>query len=114
MSEGRASGLRLDRLLYFLRLAPSRTRAHDWVCEGHIRRNGERVNDPSRHACPGDVLTLPLPGKVMVVELLALPARRGPKDEAAACYRVLDAGRPLRQSGGEGPARGPDRGPDAQ
>jgi hypothetical protein len=30
---------------------------------------------------------------VLVIELLALPARRGPAEEARACYRPLDAGR---------------------
>lgn len=114
MRAERASGLRLDRLLYFLRLAPTRTRAHEWVCEGHIRRNGERATDPARPVQPGDVLTLPLARKVLIVELLALPHRRGPKAEAATYYRVLDAGRALRQSGREGPGSGADRGPDVQ
>ncbi|MGN6500090.1 MAG: RNA-binding S4 domain-containing protein, partial [Tsuneonella sp.] len=40
----------------------------------------------------GDVLTVPLHAGVRVIEVLALPARRGPATEAQACYRVLDGG----------------------
>jgi ribosome-associated heat shock protein Hsp15 len=40
----------------------------------------------------GDVLVLPLSAGVRVVEIVALPDRRGPASEAEACYRALDAG----------------------
>jgi len=83
--------VRLDRLLFCLRLARSRTLAQRWIAEGHIRRNGERVTRQDQAVAAGDVLTLPLARKVVVIELLALPARRGPAAEARACYRHLDA-----------------------
>ena len=86
------SGLRLDRLLWFLRLAPSRSFAHDWVLAGHLRLNGRRAEKPGAPVRPGDVLTLPLRDRAQVIEILALPARRGPAAEARACYRTLDAG----------------------
>ena len=35
--------MRLDRLLWFLRFARTRSAAQRWIAEGHIRRNGERV-----------------------------------------------------------------------
>lgn len=84
--------MRLDRLLFYLRFAKSRTLAQRWIAEGHIRRNGERVVRQDQAVAAGDVLTLPLASKVVVVELLALPTRRGPAPEAQACYRPLDAG----------------------
>ena len=84
--------LRLDKLLWFLRLAPSRTLAQRRVLEGHIRINGRRIDKPGAPVRPGNVLTLPLAAHVAVIEILALPARRGPAAEAQACYRVLDAG----------------------
>ena len=52
---------------------------------------GESKN-PAARSKRGDVLTLPLPTRVLVIELLVLPERRGPADEAQSCYRVLDAG----------------------
>lgn len=82
--------MRIDKLLWFLRLAPSRTIAHDWVCEGHFRVNGRRVEKPSMAVAAGDVLTVPLRSRVTVIELIALPARRGPATEAKGCYRTLD------------------------
>jgi ribosome-associated heat shock protein Hsp15 len=91
--------MRIDRLLFNLRLAKSRTLAQRWIGEGHIRRNGERVVRQDLPIAVGDVLTLPLGRAVKVIELLALPARRGPASEARACYRPLDAGGAKRIAG---------------
>lgn len=82
--------MRIDKLLWFLRFAASRSLAHDWVLDGHVRLNGRRVERASAAIKPGDILTLPLPRRVTVIEILALPARRGPAAEAQACYRTLD------------------------
>ena len=84
--------MRLDRLLHRLRFAKSRTGAQRWIAEGRIRRNRERATRPDQPVAVGDVLTLPLARKVLAIELLALPERRGPAAEAKACYRLLDAG----------------------
>ena len=83
--------MRLDRLLWFLRLAKTRSAAQRWIAEGHIRRNGERVTRLDQPIVIGDVLTLPLRSRVLPIEILALPNRRGPFAEASACYRPLDA-----------------------
>ncbi|MBN8483711.1 MAG: RNA-binding S4 domain-containing protein [Sphingomonadales bacterium] len=83
--------MRIDKLLWFLRLAGSRSFAQAWVLDGHIRLNGRRIEKPSAAVGCGDVLTLPMRGEVRIVEVLTLPTRRGPASEAQACYRVLDA-----------------------
>ena len=93
--------MRIDRLLHALRFARSRTLAQRWIAESHIRRNGERVTRQDLPVAVGDVLTLPLRREVLVIELLALPARRGPPDEARACYRPLDAGGAKRIADGK-------------
>lgn len=82
--------MRIDKLLWFLRLSPSRTVAHDWVAEGHFRLNGRRIDKPSAAVAIGDVLTVPARSGVRVIELIAMPIRRGPAPEALACYRTLD------------------------
>jgi ribosome-associated heat shock protein Hsp15 len=84
--------MRIDRLLYQLRFAKSRTLAQRWIAGEHIRRNGERVTRQDLEVAAGDVLTLPLRNRVLVIEILALPARRGPASEARSHYRPLDAG----------------------
>lgn len=87
-----ASGpsIRIDKLLWFLRLASSRNFAQDWASEGHIRLNGRRIERPSAAVRTGDMLVLPLRDAVRVIEVLAIPVRRGPAPEAQACYRYVD------------------------
>ncbi len=82
--------MRLDKLLWYLRLAPTRSHAHDWALEGHIRLNGRRVERPSVSVRAGDVLVLPTQRGVRVIEVLALPERRGPAPEAQACYHLIE------------------------
>ncbi len=91
--------MRIDRLLWSLRLATSRSFAQQWARAGHIRLNGRRVTKPSVAIAEGDVLTLPMRTHVRVIEILALPERRGPAAEAQACYRVLDAGAAIAIAG---------------
>ncbi len=82
--------IRIDKLLWFLRLAASRSFAQTWASQGHIRLNGRRIARPSAAVREGDVLVLPLPDMVRVIELVTLPRRRGPAEEARACYRFVD------------------------
>lgn len=84
--------MRIDKLLWFLRFVKTRGAAQALAEDGHIRLNGRRVERSAQRIASGDVLVLPLPAGVRVVEILALPTRRGPAPEAQACYRVLDGG----------------------
>lgn len=84
--------LRIDKLLFFLRITKTRGLARDWVEEGHIRINGRRIERAHHGVAAGDVLVFPLGSAVRVIEVLALPGRRGPAAEAQGCYRVLDEG----------------------
>lgn len=93
--------MRIDRLLWFLRFSSSRSLAQKWVNEGHMRRNGTKVVRRDQPIAEGDVLTLPLRNRVAVIEILSLPARRGPPEEARACYRELDAGSSIALAGGQ-------------
>lgn len=82
--------MRIDRLLWQLRFCKTRGQAQALVEAGHVRRNAQRVARTSQPVAVGDVLTFPLGRAVRVIELLALPVRRGPAEEARACYRALD------------------------
>ncbi|QKG70922.1 RNA-binding S4 domain-containing protein [Erythrobacter mangrovi] len=82
--------MRIDRLLCTLRFVRTRSAAQKLVEQGLIRRNGERVTRGSQDVRVGDILTIPLGKFVRLVEILALPERRGPPREAQACYRELD------------------------
>jgi ribosome-associated heat shock protein Hsp15 len=82
--------MRIDKLLWFLRFAKTRTLAQALVENGHIRLDGRRIERAHAKASAGSVLVLPLPGGIKVIEIIALPQRRGPANEAQSCYRVLD------------------------
>lgn len=82
--------MRIDKLLWYLRLARSRAAAQALAEDGHIRLNGRRVERSHTGVSVGDVLVIPIGTGVRVLELAVLPTRRGPAPEAQACYRVLD------------------------
>ena len=82
--------MRIDKLLWFLRLAKSRSLAQQLIAAGHVRLNQRRIDKGGAAVRAGDVLVLPLPRRLLVIEIVALPNRRGPAAEAQSCYRVLD------------------------
>lgn len=82
--------MRIDKLLWFLRFAKTRDIAQGMAEDGHIRLNGRRVDRAHQKVAVGDVLVLPLPEGVRVVEISGLPERRGPAVEAQSLYRTLD------------------------
>ena len=88
------AALRIDKVLWFLRLTKTRPLAQAMAETGYVRLNGRRVERASAKIAAGDVLTLPMGTEVRVIQILTLPLRRGPAMEAQACYRVLDGSRP--------------------
>lgn len=91
-SPGAAGSIRLDKLLWFLRFARSRSMAQAMVEAGHIRLDGRRITRSSCAVHAGSTLVLPIGERIEVIRLLSLPLRRGPAAEAQACYQRLDPG----------------------
>lgn len=81
--------MRIDRFLYFIRLAKSRTSAQGLVASGFIRIDGRRALKASDEVRVGSVVALPLQHRTRVLKVLEMPARRGPAAEARACYEEL-------------------------
>jgi len=82
--------IRIDRLLVYLRFARTRSAALALI-EGHaLRRNRKHVLRGAEQARIGDILTIALGERVQVIELLALPGRRGPPILARSHYREVD------------------------
>ena len=90
MIDGAKPSMRLDRLLVYLRIARTRSRATALIEEGHMRLNGVHVRRLSHEAHPGDVLTFADGADVRIIEVLTLPERRGPPGMARSHYRELD------------------------
>jgi ribosome-associated heat shock protein Hsp15 len=88
----RAPSQRLDKWLWCARVVRSRTLAAQLIGGGKVRVNRMRVLKPSHLLHMGDVLTVALRGEVRVLEVLAVPERRGPPQEAKLLYREVAAG----------------------
>lgn len=84
------SALRIDRLLVYLRFARTRSAALALIETRALRCNRKHVLRGAEPARIGDVLTLFVGNRVRVIQLVALPLRRGSPAEAAAHYRELD------------------------
>ena len=81
--------MRIDRFLYCIRLAKSRSQAQALIHAGHIRIDGKRVLKCAEEVHEGQVIAIPLRGAIRVMQVTALPARRGSAAEARCCYEEL-------------------------
>ena len=88
---------RIDRFLWFARLAKTRSAAQGIAEKGTLRLDGRRIERSSAAVRVGCVLAFPLYGKVRVLRVEALPHRRGPPAEALACYQNLITGENVSQ-----------------
>lgn len=86
------SGLRLDKWLWFARLAKSRTQAATLLETRRIRLDGRVVEKPSAQVRPGQVLAFAQGDAVRVLRIDALGERRGPFPEARLLYTDLSPG----------------------
>ena len=92
MSEAESGRQRLDKWLWFARMARTRTAAAQLVADGHVRINGQRVMQAAKAVRPGDVLTVALQRDVRLLRIVAPGARRGPYEEARLLYKDVAAG----------------------
>ena len=88
MAEG---ALRLDKFLWFARIAKTRTAAQAIVEKGRIRIDGRVIERTSAPVKVGSVLTFAHNDHIRVLRVDSLPLRRGPAPEAAACITDLVA-----------------------
>jgi ribosome-associated heat shock protein Hsp15 len=80
---------RIDKWLWYARLAKSRTLAQGLAVSGRVRVNSEKNQSASRPLKVGDVLTVALESGVRVLKVAGLGERRGPASEAVLLYEDL-------------------------
>jgi ribosome-associated heat shock protein Hsp15 len=80
---------RVDKWLFFARVVKSRTLAAKLAQGGHVRLNGAKIGQASRDIRIGDVLTVTLDRRVLVLKILDCGTRRGPAPEARLLYEDL-------------------------
>ncbi|XUU61374.1 S4 domain-containing protein [Erythrobacter sp. HA6-11] len=85
-----SDSLRLDKFLVYCRFARTRSRAQAMIDAGAMRLNGEHVTRAHTSVALGDVLTLVQADEVRIIEIEALPERRGAPAKARSHYRELD------------------------
>ncbi|WP_230631818.1 RNA-binding S4 domain-containing protein [Sphingomonas sp. Leaf37] len=85
------ASMRLDRFLWFVRIAKTRQRAQEIACDGRMRIDGRVVDRSAAPVRIGNILTFASGDRVRVLRVEALPTRRGPAPEAQACYQELVA-----------------------
>jgi ribosome-associated heat shock protein Hsp15 len=82
--------MRLDRFLWFARIAKTRPFAQALAESGHCRIDGRSVARAAAPVRAGNVLTFAdHRGTVRAIRIDALPPRRGPPAEARLCYVEL-------------------------
>lgn len=79
-------GLRVDKWLWCARFFKTRGVAQAAVEGGHVQINGDRIK-ASRQVKPGDRLAITRGQERYVVDVVSIPARRGPAMEARQHYR---------------------------
>lgn len=80
---------RIDKWLWHARVVKTRSLAQDLARSGHVRVNRERVAAASATVRTGDVLTITLDRRVLVLRVLGFAERRGPAPEARRLYEDL-------------------------
>lgn len=80
---------RIDKWLWFARIVKSRPLASELVETGQVRVNCHKVTKPSHPVGPGDILTVALHGRVLVLTVLACALRRGPAPAVQALYEAV-------------------------
>jgi ribosome-associated heat shock protein Hsp15 len=80
---------RIDKWLFFARMAKSRSLAQVHIQKGHVRVNGERIVQPSHVVKAGDRIELTLERRDVVLVVRLPGTRRGPFEEAKLLYEDL-------------------------
>jgi ribosome-associated heat shock protein Hsp15 len=75
-------GQRLDKWLWFARIAKTRTLAAALVTEGKIRVNGDKAAKPAHILKIGDGVTVVMRQRVRILKVIGFVARRGSAEVA--------------------------------
>ena len=81
-----ATRQRIDKWLFFTRMAKSRAIAQTLVRGGKVSVNGARIAQASVQVKPGDTIEITLERRDLVLKVVAGGSRRGPYEEARLLY----------------------------
>ncbi|MTI43477.1 RNA-binding S4 domain-containing protein [Roseibium hamelinense] len=104
------ASLRVDKWLWYARVTKTRSLAQKLAAGGQIRLNKDKISSASKLVRVGDVLTITLDRRILVLKIQGLGVRRGPYTEARLLYEDLS---PPPSPKPEAPARAALREPGA-
>ena len=90
--------IRIDKWLWYARITKSRTLAQKLAVSGHVRLNKEKVSAAKAAVKPGDVLTITMPRRLLILKVLKLGTRRGPAPEAQTLYEDMSPPPPPKET----------------
>lgn len=77
---------RIDKWLWFARVVKTRPLAQELAQSGKVRVNGRKIDSASQAVRRGDVLTIGLHGRVLLLEVAGFAERRGGYPQARLLY----------------------------
>ena len=95
-SSAAGATLRIDKWLWFARLAKTRSLAARLCAAGAVTVGGTVAMKAHHAVRVGDVVSAPQGRSLLTVRILALGRRRGPAPEARLLYEEAAPPRPLR------------------
>ena len=98
-AQVRAGGQRLDKWLWFVRVAKTRTLSATLVSEGKVRINGVKVIKPAHTVKIGDTVAVVMRQKMRILKVAGIGVRRGSADVAALLFEDLSPAPPPKAGG---------------
>jgi ribosome-associated heat shock protein Hsp15 len=95
-TDDQDANTRLDKWLWHTRFYKTRSLATAAIAGGKVHLNAERIK-PAHRVRVGDHVSLNLQGIVAEFQVLGLPARRGPAEEAQSHYAETTASAQRRE-----------------
>lgn len=87
------ASLRIDKYLWFARIARTRAQARQLAESGHVRCDGRRIERAHSVVRVGEVLSVPLASGVRIIRVVSLPSRRvSPKQVESVCETLQPDG----------------------
>ncbi len=77
---------RIDKWLFHARIVRTRSDAAELVAKGRVRLNGASETSPGHGVKAGDVLTIALDARVLVLKVVTFAERRGDARAARNLY----------------------------
>jgi ribosome-associated heat shock protein Hsp15 len=93
-----AARQRIDKWLFFTRVAKSRSLAQALVSGGKVAVNGQRIAQSSVQVKAGDMVAVTLERRDVVLKVVGPGDRRGPYEEARLLYEDLSPPPPPRDA----------------